>query len=98
MLRATQPGNLAFAIQRLHHRAHLVSVPSMMLSKRAQMAALRRASRPTASKIAPAAALGRRFASETPITGPVIGIDLGTTNSCVSVMEGAHTLRLSAVR
>lgn len=24
----------------------------------------------------------------TNITGPVIGIDLGTTNSCVAVMEG----------
>ena len=24
------------------------------------------------------------------VTGPVIGIDLGTTNSCVSVMEGKN--------
>ena len=33
--------------------------------------------------------LSRRFASDTPrVTGTVIGIDLGTTNSCVAVMEG----------
>lgn len=28
------------------------------------------------------------FAEERKASGPVIGIDLGTTNSCVAVMEG----------
>lgn len=33
--------------------------------------------------------LARRFKSEVPLGSHVIGIDLGTTNSCVAVMEGA---------
>ncbi|KAF9167406.1 Stress-70 protein, mitochondrial [Actinomortierella ambigua] len=32
--------------------------------------------------------LSRRAYSEAKIQGPVVGIDLGTTNSCVAVMEG----------
>jgi molecular chaperone DnaK len=31
--------------------------------------------------------LQRRFKSDG-VKGPVIGIDLGTTNSCVAIMEG----------
>lgn len=30
----------------------------------------------------------RRYASDNTVKGAVIGIDLGTTNSCVAVMEG----------
>lgn len=36
-----------------------------------------------------ASALARPYSSGG-INGPVIGIDLGTTNSCVSVMEGKN--------
>ncbi|KAF2070002.1 hypothetical protein CYY_008672, partial [Polysphondylium violaceum] len=32
----------------------------------------------------------RQFSSEAKVSGHVIGIDLGTTNSCVAVMEGAE--------
>ena len=32
--------------------------------------------------------ISTRFAHDILLQGPVIGIDLGTTNSCVSVMEG----------
>ncbi|KAN0022067.1 hypothetical protein ACTFIV_006595 [Dictyostelium citrinum] len=32
----------------------------------------------------------RQFCSESKISGQVIGIDLGTTNSCVAVMQGAE--------
>lgn len=31
---------------------------------------------------------GQRNASDSKVSGPIIGIDLGTTNSCVAVMEG----------
>lgn len=31
---------------------------------------------------------GLRYKSDTQVKGAVIGIDLGTTNSCVAVMEG----------
>ncbi|KYR02907.1 mitochondrial Hsp70 precursor [Tieghemostelium lacteum] len=30
----------------------------------------------------------RNYCSDTKLTGPVVGIDLGTTNSCVAIMEG----------
>ena len=32
----------------------------------------------------------KRHASDGKVTGVVIGIDLGTTNSCVAVMEGKN--------
>lgn len=32
----------------------------------------------------------KRYASDGKVTGVVIGIDLGTTNSCVAVMEGKN--------
>ncbi|KAJ9477514.1 Import motor subunit, mitochondrial [Pseudozyma hubeiensis] len=43
-----------------------------------------RSAAPGVARLAP---LGARFNSGK-VSGPVIGIDLGTTNSCVSVMEG----------
>ncbi|SNX82598.1 probable SSC1 - mitochondrial HSP70 member [Melanopsichium pennsylvanicum] len=43
-----------------------------------------RSATPGVARLAP---LGARFNSGK-VSGPVIGIDLGTTNSCVSVMEG----------
>ncbi|PWN46638.1 putative SSC1-mitochondrial HSP70 member [Violaceomyces palustris] len=42
-------------------------------------------SAPVMARLAP---VGARFNSNGKVSGPVIGIDLGTTNSCVSVMEG----------
>ncbi|PWN42367.1 putative SSC1-mitochondrial HSP70 member [Ceraceosorus guamensis] len=47
-------------------------------------AMMRATASPSAARLAP---LGARLQSGK-VTGPVIGIDLGTTNSCVSVMEG----------
>uniref|UniRef100_A0A7E4UQ86 Heat shock protein 70 n=1 Tax=Panagrellus redivivus TaxID=6233 RepID=A0A7E4UQ86_PANRE len=46
------------------------------------------ASRVAASRTA--ALNSRRFNSDKKIKGPIIGIDLGTTNSCVAVMEGQN--------
>ena len=44
---------------------------------------------PATGRFAP---LGARFASnDGKVSGPVIGIDLGTTNSCVAVMEGQQS-------
>ncbi|KAJ1034425.1 hypothetical protein NDA18_001286 [Ustilago nuda] len=43
-----------------------------------------RSAAPGVARLVP---IGARFASGK-VSGPVIGIDLGTTNSCVSVMEG----------
>ncbi|KAJ9119835.1 Hsp70 ATPase ssc1 [Naganishia onofrii] len=45
-----------------------------------------RSTRPMASTIRQSAVLSRSMNSK--VSGPVIGIDLGTTNSCVSIMEG----------
>ncbi len=41
----------------------------------------------TLSDLSVSVQAGRRYKS-TGVTGHVVGIDLGTTNSCVSVMEG----------
>jgi Hsp70 protein len=35
-----------------------------------------------------------RFRSDGKASGAVVGIDLGTTNSCVSVMEGKQVSKL----
>jgi molecular chaperone DnaK len=40
--------------------------------------------------IAPWAARSIRWMSDGKVQGPVIGIDLGTTNSCVAIMEGSQ--------
>ncbi|KAK4046992.1 Hsp70 ATPase ssc1 [Microbotryomycetes sp. JL201] len=52
----------------------------------ARTAALR-AMRPSTGRCLASPSLQARFNSSK-VTGPVIGIDLGTTNSCVAVMEG----------
>ncbi|KAK4046771.1 Hsp70 ATPase ssc1 [Microbotryomycetes sp. JL221] len=52
----------------------------------ARTAALR-AMRPSAGRCMASPSMQARFNSSK-VTGPVIGIDLGTTNSCVAVMEG----------
>ncbi|KAM0787758.1 hypothetical protein ACM66B_003815 [Microbotryomycetes sp. NB124-2] len=52
----------------------------------ARTAALR-AMRPSTGRCMASPSLQARFNSSK-VTGPVIGIDLGTTNSCVAVMEG----------
>ena len=61
----------------------------------AQLVAPRLPSAVAATARVPAATAGsrlaaaqRRFASSSGVQGDVIGIDLGTTNSCVSIMEG----------
>jgi hypothetical protein len=42
----------------------------------------------TASNTLKSYCIQKRYGSDGKVTGVVIGIDLGTTNSCVAVMEG----------